>query len=168
MAQHGPGTASTEDRVGWVVRAEAEALARRHGLDVERVWRILARTAVNGKGRTLRMDSRFVRPMGLRFEPSLAAEIGRFGPEAALSLFQRAGPETLLRRSRLVRYLAARTTPFHTLDELADLLEACGRHLDRNRAWLLRTGYPETGFAASPWLDWLLTPRLPKEIQFGS
>lgn len=163
-----------------VVRIEADALARKHKLDPERVHRVMACTAVDAYGRPLPppLPGRDTLEHGLLFVPSLDEALAFLAPEVALTVLERTDPATLARRCRLVGYLADPATPSVTLDELVVLLEAYAGHLERNHDALLTTGYPATSFAASPWLDWrlgLLSPtkvpvsafELPTDIPVG-
>lgn len=86
---------------------------------------------------------------GLQFRPSLDEALAYLPPEDALSAFERADPIALSRRVNLVSYLADPTSPSYTIHELADLLDAFGRHPQRNRDPLVRAGYSRTGFERS-------------------
>ena len=166
MDQHTPRTPAPSDFAGQVIRIEAEALARRHGLNPDRVRRVLVRTATDADGRPLPAASaeRDNLANGLRFSPTLDEALAYLPPEEALSAFERIEPAALARRSALIDYLADRATPDYTLDELAGLLDAFARHLERNRDALLRTGYPRTRFGPSAWLDWRLTLLSPSKL----
>ena len=154
------------DFAGRVIWLEAEGLARRHGLDFDRVLRIMRRTATDALGRPLAPPApgRDNLLDGLRFHPSLDEALAYLPPEDALSVFERTDSGALSRRCRLFDYLADPTTPAYTFGELADLLDALGRHLERNRDPLLRTGYPQTSFAPSPWLEWHLVLLSPTKL----
>ncbi|MDP9369277.1 MAG: hypothetical protein M3Q03_13550 [Chloroflexota bacterium] len=154
------------DFAGQAIRIEADALARGHGLDPERVYCIMRATATDAYGRPLPPPAPGQDNLldGLRFHRSLDEAFAYLPPEDALSAFERADPIALSRRAQLVSYLADPTSPSYTICELADLLGAFGRHLERNRDSLVRTGYPRTGFARSPWLDWHLTPLSPTKL----
>lgn len=154
------------DFAGRVIWMEAEGLARRHGLDFDRVLRIMRRTATDALGRPLAPPApgRDNLLDGLRFHPSLDEALAYLPPEDALSVFERTDSGALSRRCRLLDFLADPTTPAYTLGELADLLDALGRHLERNRDPLLRTGYPQTSFAPSPWLEWHLVLLSPTKL----
>jgi len=113
------------------VRIEADALARKRGLDPERVHRVMARTAVDAYGRPLPPPThgRDTLEHGLRFDPSLDEALAFLPPEDALTLLERADSAVLARRCWLVRYLADPATPSVTVEGLADLLN--GSNADR-------------------------------------
>ncbi len=160
------GAPAPYDFAGQVIKIEAEKLARRHGLDAERVHRIMRRSATDASGQPLPppapgRDNLFD---GLRFQPSLDEALAYLSPEMALSVFERTDLNRLSRRCRLLEYLADPSNPYYTLGELADLLNAFRGHLERNRNALIQTGYPDTGFTLSPWLEWHLALLSPTKV----
>ena len=80
MNRFAPGTPEAHGFVGEVIRSEANALARRHGVDAERVDSILLRCATDADGRPLVAEDPFTDFLvqGLWFRPSLdeALELG--------------------------------------------------------------------------------------------
>jgi hypothetical protein len=166
MTRHNPASRPPYDVAGGVIQIEADALARRHGLEPERVRRILERTATDYYGRPIQPPApgRDNLSGGLQFHPSLDEALAFLPPEEALSAFEQTDPVTLSKRAHLIPYLADLTSPSYTALELADLLDAYALHLNRNRISLIRTGFPETRFALSPWLDWHLTLLSPTKI----
>jgi hypothetical protein len=170
MTRHNTGSRPPYDFAGGVIRIEADALARRHGLEPERVRRILERTATDAYGRPIQPPApgRDNLSEGLQFHPSLEEALAFLPREQALSAFEQTDPITLSKRAQLIPYLADLTSPSYSALELADLLDAYGLHLDRNRNSLIRTGFPETRFAPSPWLDWHLTLVSPTKIPINA
>lgn len=159
MTRYNSDSRPPYDFAGEVIRIEASALARQHGLEPERVRRILEGTATDSYGWPIQPPApgRDNLSEGLQFHPSLEEALAFLPTEQALSAFEQTDPITLSKRAHLVPYLADLTSPSYTALELADLLDAYGLHLNRNRNSLIRTGFPETRFAPSPWLDWHLT-----------
>lgn len=153
-----------------VMLIEADALARKHGLDVERVRRVMVRTSVDAYGRAIPPPApgRDTLEHGLRFDPSLNEALAFLPPEDALTVLERVDPAVLTRRCGLVEYLADPGTPSVTLAELVVLLETYAAHLERNRDALLGTGYPATSFGASPWLDWRLGLLSPTKVPLSA
>lgn len=159
MSRHNTDSLSPYDFAGQVVQIEAKNLARRHGIDTNRVRRILARTATDYYGRPLPPPAPNQDNLseGLQFHPSLDEALAYLPLEMALSTFEESDPGALSNRVRLIDYLGDPTSPSYTNLELASLLEAFSLHLKHDRDLLIRTGYPQTGFDPSPWLEWHLT-----------
>ena len=147
------------DFSGKVIEIEAGKLARRHGIDTNRVRRILARTATDYYGRPIQPPAPEQDNLseGLQFHPSLDEALAYLPSEVALSTFEESDPGALSKRARLINYLADLTSPSYTRLELAALLEAFSGHLKQDQDLLIRTGYPRTRFDPSPWLEWHLT-----------
>jgi hypothetical protein len=170
MSGHNPGAIPPNDFAGQVIRIEAENLAQRFGLDINRVHRILCRTATDYYGRPIDAPApgRDNLSNGLRFHPSLEEALAYLAPETALSLFEETDAVALSHRTYLIDYLADPATPSYTKADLARLLEAFGSHLNRNRDSLIRTGYPETRFDQSIWLEWHLSLLSPTKVPLRS
>ncbi|MDP9357605.1 MAG: hypothetical protein M3R02_20430 [Chloroflexota bacterium] len=170
MATHSPDIPAQYDYAGQAIRIEAHALARGYGLDADRVRYILERTATDAYGRLLPEASPVSDNLenGLRFHPVLDEALAYLPPDEALSAFERADPSILSRRVHLITYLADPIGPYHTVDDLADLLESYRLHLKQNLEPLMQTGYPRTSFAPSPWLDWHLSLLSPTKLPISA
>lgn len=140
------------------VDGEANALARRRGLDADRVRAVFYRLREVGW-----LAPRFP------WNTALDEAFEFLPPSDALALFESEDLGELARRVALVEYLAHEFTPLYTLGALAGLTRDFTSHLERNREHLLLTGHPKTNFAASPFLDWHLTrlcfTKLPLTVQ---
>lgn len=143
-----------------VAEIEADALARRAGLEPRRVKRAFQRL----------LDEGWLAPSFPR-HTALDQALRFMTPADALALFEHADLAVLARRVALFEYLTDAFTPFYTLNELANLMRRFIDHLKRNRDHLLKTGHPQTSFSASPFLDWHLTrlcvTKLPLTVQAG-
>src|SRR5215208_1088237 len=126
MTRNGFESPAPYDFAGQLIAHEADAFARRWGLDVERVRRILARTATDYDGQPLPEASpvRDNLDNGLRFDPSLSEALGYLDPNDALALFEQTDPVVVARRARLVAYLGDPSSPSFATAGLADALEA--------------------------------------------
>jgi len=91
MACHPSSFTALDDFAVRVIRHEAEKLGRRHGLETERVCRILMRTATDANGRPLAaaVAGQDNLSDGLLFRPSLDDALRYLPPEDALALFER-------------------------------------------------------------------------------
>ena len=166
MVQDASDSPLPYDFAGQVIQIEADKLALEHGLDPERVRRIVRRTATDAAGNSLARPGRGTDNLeqGLRLDPSLLEALAFLAPEEVLTLFERTDPKVLSRRSRLYAYSTDPATPWHTLGELAELLDAFRLFLEHNQDPLIMTGFPRTGFPQSPWLEWHLSLLSPTKI----
>lgn len=129
------------------VTVEANALARRHHIkNKQRVLAIMERTAVECG------EEFFLKA----FCPFLEGALSYLPPERALATFESVDLSSLLQRTQQIYYFADPTTPFYTLEELAELMARYARHLEVNRESLIRTGFPRTSFERCKWLDYHL------------
>ncbi len=147
MACHPSISTALDDFAVRVIRHEAEKLARRHGLETERVCRILTRTATDANGRPL---PRAVLGQdnlsdGLLFRPSLDDALHYLPPEDALALFEREDLRRLDERESVASYVNYHLA-FVTTEELADLADDFADHLEENREQLAAMGLPRTSF----------------------
>jgi len=150
-----------ENEVKTIIADEADRLARKYRIkDKRRVQAILERTATDPRGHRMPPDGvRAVLPFKseLVFHPSLYEALLYLPPEKALAIFESIDPLVLSQRSYLVKYFLHPTTPFYTLHELADLAEQFLTHLERNRDFLIKTGFPRTSFDESKWFECYLS-----------
>lgn len=141
-----------------IMRIEADAFARRHGLDARRARKAFRRMAESGV-----LGPKFP------FFTDLDIAVRFVEPARALDIYEHEDLRVLSERVDQFMYLADFLTPLYTLAELADLLEAFVEHLRRNVEVLARMGHPQTSFAASRWLDWHLSRlyyvKLPVTVQ---
>lgn len=135
------------DFAGGVIRVETDKLARRYGLETERVCRILTRTATDSHGRPLppAVAGQDNLSDGLLFRPSLDDALRYLPPEDALALFEREDLRRLDDRESVTSYLDDHLG-FFTTEELGDLADAFADHLEDNRRHLASTGLPRTAF----------------------
>jgi hypothetical protein len=147
------------------IRDEAVDLAQEHGLEPERVFRVMEKLAVAWHEwlRPSEEDESF---LGSRLwcPPCFEDALRHLPAKAALELFEVGSPLTLARRALTISHLSDPDAPFHTLDELADLLDAYVQHRQRSRDLLVTTGYPERSFARCLWLDACLAPLYPTKV----
>jgi hypothetical protein len=165
------------------VQRLAEYLAQEHGLDAERLRRLLERLAAAASGPPLQSETAgehsqrgglgFVDAVNevLRrssgdhgFLPCFSEAMQHLPAEQATTLFESTAPLALWQRSTLLRCFLDPSFPFYALDELADLIEEYVRYRERSRDLLMETGYPNQSFARSAWLDGLLTPVYPVKL----
>lgn len=147
MACHPSSSPALDDFAGRFIQVEAEKLARRHGLETERVCRILTRTATDANGRPLprAVPGQDNLSDGLLFRPSLDDALHYLPPEDALALFEREDLRRLDDRESVASYLDCHLA-FVTTEELADLADAFADHLEENREQLAAMGLPRTSF----------------------
>jgi len=74
-------------------------------------------------------------------------------PQVVREALLAAAPEVIARRVALSAQ-ASSLTPLYTLDELRSITDLLMRYLEDNRDSLIKTGYPQTEFLKSRWLDW--------------
>jgi hypothetical protein len=124
------------------VDSEAQELSKTHGLDEKRVVKVLHKLAeINW------YDPDYV------IYSELEKAFNYLSPQDALELFEKEDLTRLATRVMLIEHLNDRTIPFYALDKLADLTKEFISHLHKNKEHLLRTGFPETTFEKSPWLN---------------
>ncbi len=124
------------------IEIEAKGLARKYNIDADRVKYIFSRLAEIG----------WYAPKFPK-ETALDIALQYREPEQALSIFEDEDLTRLATRVSAVEYLQSSFTPFYTLKELADLINKFISHLYQNRDHLIKTGFPETSFESSIWLD---------------
>ena len=147
MTQLTPDVPAPYNFVGQLISVESVRLARQHGLDVERVRRILTRSATDTEGLPLApaVEGQDNLSHGLLFLPSLDDALRHLPPEDALALFEREDLRRLADREAVADYLDYHLS-FYTTDEMADLADAFADHLEDNRPHLEATGLPRTSF----------------------
>ncbi len=147
MTQLTPDVPAPYDFAGRLITIESDRLARQHGLDVERVRRILTRSASDTEGLPLApaVEGQDNLAHGLLFLPSLDDALRHLPPEDALALFEREDLRRLADREAVADYLDYHLS-FYTTDEMADLADAFADHLEDNRPHLEATGLPRTSF----------------------
>jgi hypothetical protein len=130
-------------------------LGAKHGLDPQRVEAIaqpLAEMVVlNGHQHCY--------PLQGALERAIAA----LGPTDALNFLESEDLAVLGKRVAALWFLTP-LDPLYTLEELAQLTQQVKQHLLANQDSLLATGYPQTGFARAPWLDWHLNMLYPAKL----
>jgi len=124
------------------IEIEAKGLARKCKIDADRVKYIFSRL----------VDIGWYAPKFPK-ETALDIALQYREPEQALSIFEDEDLTRLATRVSAVEYLQSSFTPFYTLKELADLINKFISHLYQNRDHLIKTGFPETSFESSIWLD---------------
>jgi len=125
-----------------VIDIEADACARRHVLEAQRVKNVFYELHEIG----------WVAP-NFPFNTAFDEAIAYLTPKKALEAFENCDLLKLSERVWIVSYLSNWLTPFYTLEELAILIRQFLAHLDRNRRSLIETGYPKTSFCRSHWFD---------------
>jgi hypothetical protein len=121
---------------------EVEGVAKRHGIDLERVIAIYKRSP----------DTGFF-PVLVPFQTNLDRAIAILGKNKALQLFETEDLSKLEERVFLVDEINFSPPPLYSLDELQQVLEDFISYLLKNRVHLLETGQPLTKFDRSLWLD---------------
>lgn len=129
----------------WFERAlgiEAEALARHHGLEPDRVIQIFGALA----------EVEWLSP-NFPWNTALDVAAAYLGLERALRLFEEEDLLQLGRRAALLDYLfESQSAPFCTLDELANYLHSAAGHQASNEESWLATGFPTRLPPAPAWL----------------
>ena len=134
-----------------VVRIEADALARRHGVEHERVVRVFERLA----------DAGWLAP-NFPWNTALDEAAAVVGIDRALTIFEREDILTLARHVSVVDFLTEdELAPAFTHTELAEHLQVALAHLESNRESSLRVGYPATRMSGPGWLRLRLECVLP-------
>ena len=124
------------------IKSEARQLSAKYKLDQKRVVNVLHKIAeINWYDSSNATYS------------ELEKAFDYLSPDDALVLFEKEDLTRLATRVMLVEYLNDNTIPFYTLDKLADLTKEFIDHLHENKDHLIKTGFPETTFEKSPWLD---------------
>jgi len=72
--------------------------------------------------------------------------------EETLTLFEQ-DLEELKSRIQITAYLSNEHVPFYSIEDLGNLIGLLLEHQEENKDSLIQTGYPQTGFIQSPWLD---------------
>ncbi len=137
---------------------QARELARRHKADAHRLRRILERMSSYDALESATEAELFdeMPRYGALLRPHLKLAIEILPAEDALTMFEAEDLTQLTKRVLGTEYLCAMSDQLRTLDELERLIESFLSYLERNRTHLLRTGYPETSFEPSEWLQtWL-------------
>lgn len=146
-----------------IVDTEATHLAATHGLESNRVRRVLEDTLQSEKLRDPRWR-RIVDPSNpdtfravgydFLFSPSLSLALNVLPPQEALDLFANDSLSDLKERESATYFLSCVDTPLFTLTELADLLDAFIDHLEcpLNRDALIARGKYQIEFSRSWWL----------------
>ena len=125
-----------------IIRIESEALARLRGLNPERVKTVFQRLAEVGSFTP-----------NFPFSTALDEAFGFFEPPKALNIFEKENLSELAHKVAIVDYIGDKWTPFYSLDEAAEILEAFIVNQQHNRESLIRTGYPKISFERSRWID---------------
>jgi len=128
-----------------IIKIEAEALSRKRGLDASRVMRVFDKLA----------EINWLAPNFPR-ATALDESFTYVEPLKALTVFENEDLTRLASRVLLIDYFAERTTPFYSLEELSTLTDNFISHLSNNEEHLIKTGFPETSFERSLWMDWHL------------
>jgi hypothetical protein len=123
-------------------RIEAEGIAQRHRIDIDRVLAIYKRSP----------DTDFF-PVLAPFQTNLDRAIAIVGKDKALQFFETEDLGKLSERVFLVDRINHFYPPLYSLDELQQVTEDFISHLLKNRIHLLDTGQPLTKFDRSLWLD---------------
>jgi hypothetical protein len=131
-----------DTKINQRINSEAQELSKTHGLDEKRVAKVLHNLAeINWYDPDIAIHS------------ELEKAFKYLSPLDALDLFEKEDLTCLATRVLLVEYLNARTTPFYTLEKLADLTKDFIDHLHKNKDHLLKTGFPKATFEKCPWLN---------------
>ena len=115
-----------------MIRIEAEGVAKRHGIDIERIIAIYKRSP----------DTDFF-PVLAPFQTNLDRAIAILGKDKALQLFEAEDLSKLDERVFLVDQINHLLPPLYSLDELEQVAEDFISYLLRNRIPLLRAGLSE-------------------------
>jgi len=115
-----------------LIRIEAEGVAKRHGIDIERIIAIYKRSP----------DTDFF-PVLAPFQTNLDRAIAILGKDKALQLFEAEDLSKLDERVFLVDQINHLLPPLYSLDELEQVAEDFISYLLRNRIPLLRAGLSE-------------------------
>ena len=142
------------------IEADAKAIAKRHGIEAdERLISILKSTAVidlqvhvKGKARPL------------SYYPSIQQALHSLPPEKAYAIFESADRAQLFVQQELVEYLTWAGRFWLTLTELNEILRDYKLFLVRNRDHIAGTGFPETTFASSEFIDVNLSNTYPTRV----
>lgn len=135
----------SDDYTEEIIRIEAEALARRREFDADRVKHVFYKLA----------EINWLAP-NFPWNTALDEAFTYIDPSKALALFEHEDLTRLASRVLLIDYFAERTTPFYSLEELCTLTDNFISHLSNNEEHLIKTGFPQTSFEKSLWLDWHL------------
>lgn len=125
-----------------VIDIEADACARLHGLEAQRVRNVFYELHEIG----------WVAP-NFPFNTAFDEAIAYLKPKKALEAFEDCDLLKLSERVWIVSYLSNWLTPFYTYDELADLITEFVSHFEKNRESLLETGFPKKSFGHSYWFE---------------
>ncbi len=153
-----------------LVKKEATALGKAHAIkDVGRIEAILRKTARSNSGTRLDTDEGVCEAdeCGLCFSPSLEELLAHLSPEDAMQLLEDNEPDDLW---YVIDSLIDRceAEPFlYTYQELASLLEEFRAYLQKNKSFLLQTGYPSKVFEANRWLFSKLSTQYPVKIPYS-
>jgi hypothetical protein len=143
---------ATRDPADKVIRIEAADIAKRHKLkDRQRVAEIVRKTAIDANG--IRFDVKRNRKNLLEhvtsFSPRLDEALRFMPADKAMDLFEQSDLNSLGVKAKVLGFWVVDDTPFYTLSELRDHIDALVRHLRNNKRSLLSIGYPSTGFRRS-------------------
>ena len=116
-------------------------LGAQHGLDPKRIEAVAVRL-----GKVESVNGYY--PLFNVLEQSIAA----LGAKEALHYLESQDRDVLAKRVAALRFLTNHD-PLYGLEELVNLAAAMRHHLEDNRHALITTGYPQSSFAPSLWLD---------------
>ena len=155
-----PKSNNASDFESELTKMEFEGVAKRHGLDLNRIISIYERCP----------DFGWIAPVLSPYEDNLDRAIAIMGKERALQLFESEDLYKLAERIALVDDInLSSDLPLYSLDELRSVTEDFTEYLSDNRRHLLNTGYPSAVFNQSPWLHYQLSNlyhfRFPKDIE---
>ncbi len=137
---------------------QAHELARRYKVDEHRLRRILERMSCDSALESATESEQYDEMLrcGALLRPHLKPALESLPTEDALTLFEAEDLTQLTNRVLGTEYLRGMSDYLRTLHELERLIESFPSYLERNRTHLLTTGYPETSFEPSQWLQtWL-------------
>jgi hypothetical protein len=131
---------------------EIRRLSEDYNIEADRVAGCFRRLVITLAPELLSEPAEFEAALG-RFPLCLLAHsLDSLLPGEALSLIETEDLERLANRVGLTEYLCRDTTPFYTLEELADRVQQFAEHLQRDRDYLIKTGLPSRCFRACRWL----------------
>lgn len=147
------------------------------GLDIERVVNVLARTLSDFHGRPLTKwpkvkrstDSKLKLLPHVWFFPDIGEALQYLSQEDALNLFENEDLELLRTRQLYISYLGSREAPLYTVRQCATQIKGLLKHQQKDKQFMVETGYPLTLFKgnsllASPMVE-LYPVRWPSEVK---
>ncbi|HJX50968.1 MAG TPA: hypothetical protein VJ438_05905, partial [Candidatus Nanoarchaeia archaeon] len=147
------------------IKEMAKEISEKHKIsDIDRVFNILKKTAIDNKATRLEDTEDFIDDGSFTFIPSLWEALALFPPDRALEIFETSDLDDLFVKCGYISNLLDLDTPFYTHQELLELIIRFKKYCLDNKPNLLWRGYPLKCFNSSAWFYCKLSRLYPIKI----